>query len=380
MSSNSPTSFAGGRLTVDLAALSRNYVAIADHVRPVQVAAVVKADAYGLGAELVVETLLSAGCETFFVAHLSEALSLRQKFADCEIIVLNGLPAGAERACADAQCIPVINSLEQLSRWNALGLAWARSLPAALQIDAGMSRLGLSETDVRSVAADPSRLRRVDLRLVMSHLACSDLPDGAETEAQRQRFEMLAALLPTASRSLANSGGAFGPPSLRYEMVRPGIALYGGAARQDRPNPMAAVVRLEASIIQVRTVPVGTGVGYGLTYTSPGERRLVTLSVGYADGWPRCLGNRGAAYVGGVRAPIVGRVSMDSMIIDVTGLNEAAVREGNRVELIGDHQSIDQVAADAGTIAYEILTQLGSRYERTYLEAPRVALEQRAAS
>jgi alanine racemase len=366
VSSSSPILFAGGRLTVDLAALSQNYAAIVDRVRPARVGAVVKADAYGLGADRVVSALSAAGCETFFVAHLSEALSLRKRYDDIEIFVLNGLPAGAEQACADARCIPVINSLAQLDRWNALGLASAKALPAAIQVDTGMSRFGLSENETRLVANDPCWLGGVDLRLVMSHLACADMPAGEESEIQRRRFEVLAALLPAAPRSLSNSGGAFGARALHYDLVRPGIALYGAAPQQDTSNPMRPVVRLDASIIQVRTVPDGAGVGYGLSYVAGGERRIATLSVGYADGWPRCLGNKGSVFVGDVRVPVVGRISMDSMTIDVTAVDEAAASPGSWVELIGAHQSIDQVATDAGTIAYEILTGLGARYDRIY--------------
>jgi alanine racemase len=225
----------------------------------------------------------------------------------------------------------------------------------------------LSETEARHLAANTELLTGIDLRLVMSHLACADVPDAPATYDQHRRFEALANLLPTAPRSLANSAGAFGDPSLRYDLVRAGIALYGGAPQVGLANSMWPVVRLEASIIQLRTVPDRAGVGYGLTYLARGPRRLATISIGYADGWPRRLSNRGAAFVAGVRTPIVGRVSMDSMTIDVTDAPEAALCAGAPVELIGKHQTLDQVAADADTIAYEILTQLGSRYARTYL-------------
>jgi len=380
MNSISHMPFAGGRLTIDLGALVQNYNLIAARVSPSRASAVIKADGYGLGADHVVSALRSAGCETFFVAHLSEALHLRARYLDCQFIVLNGLPAGAEQTCADAGCIPVINSFDQLERWNAQGLAMGRALPAAIQIDSGMSRLGLSHTETRLIASAPGSYRGLDIHLVMSHLACADDPEAEATEIQRVRFDTLADLLPPRARSLANSGGIFGSIDLHYDLVRPGIALYGGAPQQHSANPMRPVVRLEALIIQVRTVLPGTGVGYGLTYVANSQRRLATLSVGYADGWPRHLGNKGSAFVKGVRVPIVGRVSMDSMIVDVTDVDEAFVSPGDWVELIGEHQSIDDVATDAGTIAYEILTQLGARYERIYITPPETTLMERIGS
>jgi alanine racemase len=370
-----------GRLTVDLHSLVQNYQTIVRRAAPAQTAAVVKADAYGLGARQVVGALRSAGCRSFFVAHLSEALRVRDQTGDDgEIFVLNGLPPGAEPICAQAQGIPVLNSMDQLERWNDLGVALGRGLPAAIQLDSGMARLGLSQDETQRVAADPHRLKGVELRLVMSHLACADIPGAPSIERQRERFEAMAGLLPPAPRSLANSAAALGPRSLHYDLVRAGIGLYGGAPHEGLLNPMRPVVRLEASIIQLRTVPDGAPVGYGLTYVARGERRLATLSVGYADGWPRRLGNRGAAFVAGVRAPIVGRVSMDSMTVDVTAASPSALWPGAPVELIGEHQSLEQVAADAETIPYEILTQIGSRFRRTYRPAQIASAQERAAS
>ncbi|MGC1301104.1 MAG: alanine racemase [Caulobacteraceae bacterium] len=371
-----PDIVAAGRLTIDLHKLVRNYEALGARVAPARLAAVVKANAYGLGATAVAEALETAGCRTFFVAHLSEALSLRRGLADhSEVFVLNGLAPGSEALCAEMGCIPVLNSLEQVSSWNDLGLALGQTLPAAIQLDSGMVRLGLSEEDTRQVAAAPEALAGIDLRLVMSHLACADNPAAEANHRQRRRFDEMANLLPPAPRSLSNSASALGPPAPHGDLVRAGIALYGGAALRDTPNPMQPVVRLEAAIIQVRTVPDGAGVGYGLMYTTKGVRRLATVSVGYADGWPRRLGGRGAVFVGGVRAPIVGQVSMDSMTIDVTAAPETALRPGAPVELIGEHQSLEQVAADAGAIGYEILALLGPRYTRIYCEArPRDAV------
>ena len=202
----------------------------------------------------------------------------------------------------------------------------------------------------------------------MSQLACADEPDHDANAAQLQCFLDLAGRLPAAPLSLANSGGAFLPPAFHHDLVRPGVSLYGVGPHMNGPNPMQPVVRLDARVVQVRTVPSGTGVGYGLTFTAPRPTRLATIAIGYADGWPRRLGNRGAAYFQGVRLPIAGRISMDTISLDVTALPEAALRLGDYVELLGEHQGLEQVAADADTIAYEILTNLGRRYHRIYLD------------
>lgn len=360
--------YAGARLTIDLAALRANYRLIAARAAPARAAAVVKADAYGLGAEQVVAALAAEGCRDFFVAHLAEALALKPSLpAEARVYVLNGLPPGAEALCAGAGVAPVLNSWEQAMAWRALAAARPGPSPAALQVDSGMSRLGLSPQDVARLAQDRAFFEQVEVTLLMSHLACADVPGAPANREQLARFEALAGLLPPIPRSLANSGGCFGAPALRGDVVRPGLALYGAAPIAGEPNPMSPVVRLDARVIQVRTIQPGTGVGYGLTFVAREPRRIATVSLGYADGWPRRLGGRGAAFFDGVRLPIVGRVSMDSMGLDVTALPEGALAPGAFVELIGRHQSLDDVAADADTVAYEILTGLGRRYARAYV-------------
>lgn len=358
---------AGGRLTIDLAALAANHALLARRVAPAACAAVVKADAYGLGALRVAPALAAAGCRDFFVAHLAEALSLQPHLpSDARLYVLNGLQPGSERPCAEAGIVPVLNSLEQARRWCEAGRALGRPITAILQLDSGMSRLGFPPSEAEALATDESFRADVKLAYVMSHLACADHPGDNANAAQRARFEALAALFPSVPRSLANSGGAFLPADFHCDLVRPGVALYGAAPNDAGPNPMRPVVQLEARVIQVRTIPAGTGVGYGLTFKADREARIATIAVGYADGWLRSLGNRGAAYFNGVRLPIAGRVSMDSITLDVTALPEGALGLGDWVELIGPNQTLDQVAADAGTISYEILTSLGPRYHRIY--------------
>lgn len=359
----------GGRLTIDLAALVANYRLLVEQA-PAPVAAVVKADAYGLGVDAVAPALAVAGCRTFFVAHLSEAAKLVSLLPlEARIFVLNGLAPGRETACAGLGAVPVLNSLEQARRWSTLADTLGRRLPAAIQVDSGMSRLGLSPDEVEMLAASPHLLAPLDVRLVMSHLACADDPASPANAPQHVRFAALAARLPAAPWSLANSGGLFLAGGYAHDLARAGIALYGGAPQGGSANPMRAVVSLDARVIQIRSIGAGEGVGYGLSFIAETPRRLATIAVGYADGWPRALGNRGAAYVGRRRVPIVGRVSMDSIILDVTDVPEQTLAEGDSVELLGPHQSIDDVAADAGTIAYEILTNLGRRYERRYRPA-----------
>lgn len=363
-------------LRVDLGALVANYRRIADQVAPAQVAGVVKADAYGLGAIPVSRALLDAGCRHFFVAHLCEATALAPHLPpQTTLYILNGLPPGAAAAaaeCAAIGAVPILNSLAQIDDWTAMARALGRPLPGVIQVDTGMSRLGLTGDELATLRDQPYRLDGIDVRLVMTHLACADHPDDVANRDQRTLFDAIARQFPGVPRSIDNSGGAMAPDVSHGDLVRTGIALYGGAPHGD-PNPMRAVITLDAYITQLRRVPTGTGVGYGLTHRCLRPSHIATVSVGYADGWPRHLSNRGTTYIAGMPVPIVGRVSMDSMALNVTDLPDAVLHPGAPVELIGPHQTIDDVAAQADTISYEILTRLGHRYARDYLAAPVVA-------
>lgn len=363
---------AGGLLTIDLEALAANYLNLSCRAAPARTAAVVKADAYGLGALKVARRLEQAGCEDFFVAQLAEALVLRPLLSPtARLYVLNGLQPGAEAACAAAGLIPVLNGLGQAWLWRDLAVSLGVRLPAVVQVDSGMARLGLSARDLDVLLADAPFFDQISLALVMSHLACSDEPRAASNADQRARFARQADRLPAAPRSLANSGGVFLDPIYHGDLVRPGVSLYGAAPAQG-DNPMRAVVRLDAKVIQVRDVAAGDRVGYGLIYARETPGQIATIAVGYADGWPRHLSNTGAAYYQGVRLPIAGRVSMDSITLDVSALAEhgLTLTFGDTVELLGPHQTLEDVARAAGTIPYEILTSLGRRYHRTYVEHP----------
>ncbi len=359
--------WAGGWLTIDLGAVVANWRALLDRVAPAECAAVVKADAYGLGVERVAPALAAAGCRSFFVAHLGEGVQLRPLLPrGCVIHVLNGIPPGTDAEFAAHRLLPVLNSLEQVAGWQALAAAQGRRLPAALQVDTGMSRFGLAPEEVRAALHAPAS---IEIRLLMSHLGCADEPDHPANEDQLDRFAAIADLLPGTPSSLAASSGIFLGPRYHRGMVRPGAALYGVPPNLARPNPMRPVVRLQARVAQLRAVPEGAWVGYGAGYTARRPSRIATLGVGYADGFLRAGGNVGAASLpgGGPPLPIVGRISMDSLAVDATDLPDAALREGDALDLIGPHRPLEDAARAAGTIGYELLTSLGHRYHRHYL-------------
>jgi alanine racemase len=357
-----------GVLTIDLGALVENYRQLSQRNAPDRTAAVVKADAYGLGVAEVAPALYAAGCRDFFVAHFIEAVRLKPHLpANARILVLNGLMPGSEADCADLGVVPVLNSLDQVANWSATAKARNTILPAALQADTGMSRLGLEPQELETLLAEPHRLDGVHIDIVMSHLACGDEPAHDANARQLGRMRQVRARFPDAKLSFANSAGIFLGDDFHGDLARPGIALYGGAPLGEGTNPMRQVVRLEVGVVQTRTVTAGAEVGYGASFVAKSEMRLATIAAGYADGLPRHLSNAGAAYLGDVRLPIIGRVSMDSIILDVTALPTGALKLGDMVELIGPHQTLEMIASDAGTISYEILTSLGRRYRRRYL-------------
>ena len=365
---------AGAVLTIDLGALARNYRLLADRLGGARCAAVVKADAYGLGVARVAPVLSRAGCRTFFVATVEEGIGLRRVLPEAEIAVLNGAPAGAEAALAEHRLTPVLNDLGQIERWAALARARggldAIVHDAIVHVDTGMNRLGLPACEVDRLAAETERLDGLRVRLIMSHLACAEERDNPMNPAQRAAFIAARAKLPAAPASLANSSGIFLGADYHFDMARPGVALYGVNPTPGASNPMAEVVHLQSKIIQVRDVDRGQTVGYGAAHRTAAPGRIATVPVGYADGYLRSLGNRASAAIGGAKVPVVGRVSMDLITLDVSSLPPDRAGPGAPVELIGGACPIDEVAACAGTIAYEILTSLGKRYDRRYVGAP----------
>lgn len=358
---------AGGILTIDLDAIAANWRLLAGKLGGARCAGVVKADAYGLGLAQVAPALAAAGCETFFVAQLDEAIALRQLLPDAEIGVLSGPVAGAEPEYARYRLLPVLNHCGDIDAWRAFTAAHGAH-PAILHIDTGMARLGLSDAELDRLVAEPERLHGLPLAYVMSHLACADEPEHPLNAEQLARFRGALARLPArAPASFANSSGIFLGPDYHFDLARPGVALYGVNPAPGQPNPMAPVVRLQGRILQVRDVDRPMTVGYGATQSVAPPAKLATVSVGYADGLLRSLSHRGGAVIAGTPAPLVGRVSMDLIVLDVTGAPPGSAMPGAFVDLIGQGRSLDDVATEAGTIGYEILTSLGARYHRRYV-------------
>jgi alanine racemase len=352
-------------LTIDLGAMVENYGHLRRRAPSAEIAAVVKADGYGLGLLEVSAALWQGGCRTFFVAHPGEGLALRAALPDAAIYVLHGLQEESGEALAEAGLIPVLNHPGELARYAALARAGELRLPAALQIDTGMCRLGFAEGELEHL--DPAHLETIDLRLVMSHLACAEEADNPLNQEQLAGFERLRQLLPAAPASLANSSGIFLGPAFHHQLCRAGVALYGVNPTPGHANPMAPVVTLEAPVLQVHEVRVPGSVGYGATYPIRPGARIATVPVGYADGYLRAASRRGTARIGGREVPLAGRVSMDLISLDVSDLPAGAVRPGTPVELIGGPDGVDRLAAAADTIGYEVLTRLGSRFARRYI-------------
>jgi alanine racemase len=357
-------------LTIDLAAVVANHRLLARLAAPAAVAGVVKADAYGLGAAQVAPALARAGCRDFFVAQLGEALALRPLLPpDATLTVLNGVLAGEEAAFAANALRPALNDLGQVARWAAAARRRGHALEAAIQFDTGMSRLGLSPAEADRLAADPGLASGIDVALVMSHLVVSEELDHPLNRVQLERFAALRRHWPLVRASLANSSGVFLGPEWRFDLVRPGAATYGinplPGPSSNGANPMQPVATLTAPVLQVRAIDHPESVGYGATHRVGGPTRIATIGCGYADGWLRSLSNRGSAFVGASRVPVVGRVSMDLITLDVTSVPDLAV--GDRVELMGPHLPVDDVAEAAGTNGYEVLTRLGTRFHRVYI-------------
>jgi alanine racemase len=353
-------------LTIRSGALSRNWQRCAQASSTAACAGVIKADGYGLGVGVAFDATLRAGCNTWFVAHLSEAIALRQHMTGAvvpgcaRVFVLNGLAEGETAAFDAHDLIPVLNSLEQLSLWQREGAG----RPAALQVDTAMGRLGISMDQVDDAG---TLAQDLNLCLIMSHLACGSTPEHPLNRIQRQRFLEAATVLPPAPLSLAASAGIFLGPDYHFDLTRPGIALYGGAPLDDAVVPLEPVAVLRAPVLQVRTLGPGDTVGYGATWEADRRKSIATVALGYADGFLRAGSNRGFGVLAGAICPIVGRVSMDLITLDVSGVGRTVV-EGDWIEFLGPAAPIDAQAQACGTISYELLTGLGRRFTRTVTE------------
>lgn len=356
-------------LTIDLTAVTDNWRLLRDRAAPAACAAVVKADAYGLGIDPVAPALADAGCTLFFVATLDEGLRLRGLLPQVEVAVLGGLLPGSAPIFLRDRLIPVLNDLGQVERWRAEAAKAGQTAPAILHVDTGMNRLGLDPQETGKLAADPALLDGIALSFVMTHMACADDPAHPLNAMQLARFRTALAAVPGAKGSLAASSAIFLGSDYYFDLVRPGAALYGVNPTPGAPNPMRQAVRLEGRVLQVRHVDSGEGVGYGATRRCDRPSKIATVATGYADGYLRALSNRGVARIAGHKVPMIGRVSMDLLTFDITDLPEGLVYPGGLVELLGEGYTPDDAARDAGTIGYEILTSLGSRYARRYVGA-----------
>ena len=363
---------AGAVLTIDLGAIAANWRGLRDAGRaagrPVECAAVLKADAYGTGATIVGPRLAAEGCRQFFVAHIDEGIALRAVLPDHPIYVLNGLLAGTEPDFVEHGLTPVLNHLGQLNAWRAAAQRYNRALDAVIHIDTGMHRLGFGPEEAQVLINERGRLRGLRLALLMSHLVVSEEPANPINGEQLSRFRTFVRAMPGAPASLANSSGIFLGPDYHFDLLRPGAALYGINPLPGQPNPMLPTVRLDARILQTRVIDALQTVGYGAAWRSARPSRVATIALGYADGYFRNLINRTHVHVAGHRVSVIGRISMDLVTIDVTDLPEDICQPGAMVEVLGEHMTADDLAEHAHTNAYEIMTALGRRYARLYID------------
>lgn len=370
LDSGPPVPEAGGILTVDLTAIVSNWQELGRRAMPSECAAVIKADGYGCGIEPVARALAAAGCKTFFVADLPEARRVRAVAAEPAVYVLNGVLPGTAAAFPEINARPVIGSLVELAEWDAFCSTNNWRGGAALHVDTGMNRLGIS-ADEAAALAPRIRAENHGITLLMSHLACAEEPGHPLNEHQIKLFREVRLLYRGVPGSLANSSGIFLGSAAHCDLVRPGAALFGVNPTRAHRNPMQSVIQLQARVVQVRTVPKGETIGYSALWTAKHATRVAVVAVGYADGYLRAASATDAApgaeaIVGGTRCPLAGRVSMDLLAIDITGLPDASLRRGDLVTLIGGEIGVDALAAAAGTIGYEVLTSLGHRYHRVY--------------
>ncbi len=356
-------------LVIDLDALAHNYHVLSQKLKKgTSCAVVLKANAYGMGLKEVSARLYAEGCRHFFVAHLTEAIELKGSIGkEAFIYVLNGLRKGDEGVYVHYNLIPVLSDLSQIRAWNSFCQNKKKCFKATLHFDTGMSRTGITPIDLKNLGVND--LSHTEITCIMSHLACPYESSNPMNEAQWMAFEAIRKRFPFAPASLSNSGGCYLDPKFHYNMVRLGLALTGNHPLFLPKEPLLkTVVKAYAQILQINEISRGDSVGYDATFIASRASRIATLGIGYADGYPRALSGQGDVFFEGHRMPIAGRVSMDLLSIDITDVSPSKIKVGDWMELFGDHISIDSVAKKANTIPWEMLTQLGPRYERFYLQ------------
>lgn len=347
-------------LEINLGALADNIRLLQDRAPHSAMSGIVKANAYGIGLKEVAEVHRALGTKTFFVATLDEGITLRGLFGpEPEIAILGGLFHGAESEYDRYGLMPVLNSLEDIARWQ-------NGKSSVLHIDTGMRRLGLDSRETQLVINDPSFVKQANIEIVMSHFACADEPGHSLTAEQFEKFSSILQFFPKSRKSLSNSAGIFASADYHFDLIRPGMAVYGLNPTPGKPNPMKPVVQLKARVLQLRTALAGETVGYAASYRCLGPQKIATIAIGYADGFLRTLSNQGVLFWQGQACPIVGRVSMDLVTLNVTDIKGQPPVAGDWIEVLGPGQDADALAAKAGTIGYEILTDLSARYARIY--------------
>ncbi len=355
-------------LKINLAAVVSNWQLLRKQFSGAETSAVVKADAYGLGMIPVASALAKAGCDTFFVATIEEALTLRETLPDVRILVFSGVGRGEEFALANHKLIPVLNSREQIARWKPVAAEHVHAV-SALHIDTAMGRLGLQPDDFHALMDDDETiLESCRVGLVMSHLACGPEAQHPVNPDQLTRFQKARERAPGIPASLANSAGIFLDKSYHFDLARPGCSLYGIAPQEEGTNPMAQVAEWTAPILQIRVTDRDQGVSYGATAKVKKGTRIATVASGYADGYLRILSNKAVAYLGEHKVKLLGRVTMDMLCFDVSKVPESELGEGRRLTLLGDKNGIQvgDLATAADTIGYEIFTRIGPRVKREY--------------
>jgi len=361
-------SFFDATLYIDLKALQKNYLILKEKAFPATCAATVKANSYGLGVTEIVNSLYDVGCRDFFTATLGEAIFLRRLKEDINIYVFHGLKDNECDAFLGHSLTPVLNALEEVQIWNKYAKSKKLKLPANLHFDTGINRLGMDIDDAKILAKNSSKLENIDIQYVMSHLACANENDNPRNESQFKDFEKIVKALPNQKYNLANSSAIFLDKKYRFDLVRPGAALFGiNPTPYLKSNPMEPVVTLTTKIIHIREVKRNGMVGYGNLCPITKGMRLATIPIGYADGYLRSLTNRGYCYLNGKIIPTLGKISMDMTIIDITKFKKGEIKVGDEVEIIGKHINLEDLAFQAGTISYEILTSFSGRFKKIYL-------------
>ena len=351
------------RLVIDLAAIQRNYAKLQTLAGDAEVGAVIKADAYGLGVQKIVPALSQAGCQNFYAANASEGVQIRQALAgqNANIFSFSGFWPDDLNELRQHALYPVICELSQLENLRDI----APDMPFAIQFDTGMNRLGLEADETEILTSNPDLLDGLKVKQIISHLACADERDHPMNARQLSAFSKIRSVFPKIPASFSNSAASLLGTDFHYDILRPGIALFGGNPAPENPNPFEPAIHIEAPILQIRDLKPGDMVGYGASWKADRKLRLATLALGYADGIMRSCQQGGFGRIGKTKTPIVGRISMDMLTVDISDIDHD-IQLGDRVTFLGP--DLDGLADKAQTISYELLVRLGPRLQRVYTD------------